>query len=547
MENSHSDHEHSHDHNHDHHDHEQAHAELRATLEKLPNDIPVILFTKPGENDAFNEGARQVMEAVMEMTSKVTLQEYSFDHEAAEKYNIEHFPALLFDPGHYNIKWYGAPMGEEGRTLVEALIILGHSDPKLSKPSLKILDRIDSPRQIKVFVSPSCPYCPQEAVNALKAAAASPEHISLEIIDIQANPELAKQYSAQSVPQAYANEKLIAMGAQPEELFLLSLLKFEQQTVFIPDSDAKMVVTDLLVVGGGPAGLTAGIYGARSGLRTVIIEKNTLGGQVATTPTVENYPGFTQVGGKALVDLMVNQALEYSSIFPEEEVLDIQPGETMEITTSRRKFTARSVLLATGATHRKLGIAGESRLSGHGVSYCSTCDGPIFKNKKVLMVGGGDSALTEALHLRTIGVDVTVIHRSEKFRAQEYLVNNLTFNKIPVMVNTEIKSIHGKERVERVELINNLTNEKSTMEIEGVFIAIGYIPAIDLAEKIGVEITREGYIKHDSKHRTNIHGIYSAGDVEGGFKQIVTAAGHGSAAALAIFEDLVNPYWIKEA
>jgi thioredoxin reductase (NADPH) len=162
------------------------------------------------------------------------------------------------------------------------------------------------------------------------------------------------------------------------------------------------------------------------------------------------------------------------------------------------------------------------------------------------MAGGGDSAVTEALHLKNIGVDVTIVHRSDKLRAQDHLVKNLNTNRIPVIYNTEIWEIKGVGRVEEVELFNNLNEETKSMAVDGVFIAIGYTPSVELAKDIGAEITDEGYIKHDSHHRTNIKGIYSAGDVEGGYKQIVTAAGQGSEAALSIFEDLVNPYWKKE-
>ena len=348
------------------------------------------------------------------------------------------------------------------------------------------------------------------------------------------------------MPQVYANDKLIAMGAQPEELFMLSLEKLEQQNVYIPESDAEEVEADLVIIGGGPAGLTAGIYGARAGLNTVIIERDTLGGQVASTPTVENFPGLTQIGGKALVDLMVSHALEYVKIFPGEEAMEIAPGEPITVTTNRRRFKSKTVLLATGAAHRRLNAPGENRLSGHGVSYCSTCDGPLFKGKKVIMAGGGDSAVTEALHLKNIGVDVTIIHRRDKLRAQDHLIKNLEANDIPVIYNTEIKEIKGGSRVEKLELLNNSTGKTSTMNADGVFISIGYSPSVELAKAIGAELTDDGYIRHDSRHRTNIRGIYSAGDVEGGYKQIVTAAGHGSEAALAIFEDLVNPYWKKE-
>jgi len=396
-----------------------------------------------------------------------------------------------------------------------------------------------------VFVSPSCPYCPQQVVNALKAAIEKPEMVSLEIIDIQAHPDIADQYSAQSVPQTFADDTLIAMGAQPEELFMVSLEKMEQQTVFIPESDAELVETDLLIVGAGPAGLTAGIYAVRSGLKAAVIERGPLGGQIATTPIVENYPGFTQVGGKTLVDIMVSHALEYAQIFQGEEVMDIQLGDPIDVTTSRRKFLTRAILLATGASHSLLGVDGESRLSGRGVSYCSTCDGPLFKDKKVVMLGGGDSAVTEALHLHHIGVFVTLIHRRDSLRAQEYLTKNLIENQIPILYNTEVKEIKGNDRVKEVLLYNNKTKETSTLETDGVFVAIGYTPAVELAKKIGVELTPDGFIKHDSRHRTNIPGVYSAGDVEGGYKQIVTAAGQGSGAALTIFEDLINPYWTK--
>jgi len=195
-----------------------------------------------------------------------------------------------------------------------------------------------------------------------------------------------------------------------------------------------------LWAGDQPA-FTAGIYAARSGLNAVIIEKDTLGGQVATTPFVENYPGITQTGGKTLVDLMVSHALEYARIFQGEEVTDIRVGDPMLVTTSRRRFRTKTVLLATGARHRHLDVPGESRLSGHGVSYCSTCDGPLFRGRKVVIVGGGDSAVTEALHLKNIGVHVSLVHRRDTLRAQEHLVTNLHHNHIPVLLNTEVKEI----------------------------------------------------------------------------------------------------------
>jgi thioredoxin reductase (NADPH) len=369
----------------------------------------------------------------------------------------------------------------------------------------------------------------------------------LEVIDIQCRPDLAEQYGAHSVPQAFANEALIGMGAQQEEVFMVSLETLQAQTIYIPQSTAEKVETDVVIVGGGPAGLTAGIYTKRSGLATAVIERDALGGQVALTPVVENYPGFQQVGGKTLVDIMTSHALQYVDIYQGEEVIDIKPGHPIEVQTTRRRFFTKTVLLATGASHRTLGVAGEQRFSGRGVSYCATCDGPLFKGRKVLMVGGGNSAVTEVLHLHHMGVEVTLVHRRDKLRAQDVLGNQLAGIGIPVLWNTEIEEIKGKERVQAVTLRNNQSGTVSSMEVEGVFIAIGYQPTVTMAKKVGIELNPEGYIKHDNSHRTNIPGIYSAGDVEGGYKQIVTATGQGAAAAMTIFEDLINPYWKKEA
>jgi thioredoxin reductase (NADPH) len=180
------------------------------------------------------------------------------------------------------------------------------------------------------------------------------------------------------------------------------------------------------------------------------------------------------------------------------------------------------------------------------VSYCSTCDGPLFRGKKVVMVGGGNSAVTEALHLHHIGAAVTIIHRRDSFRAQEVLVKNIVDNQIPVLWDSEIQEIRGEDRVREVVVFNSKTRQTSTLATDGVFIAVGYSPAVELARTTGVELTSEGFIKRDARHRTNVPGIYSAGDVEGGYKQIVTAAGQGAEAALAIFEDLMNPYWKKQ-
>lgn len=527
-------------------DQREARERLRQFFAGLPHPIPLVLYSTPGTNDPFTEGIRKLVATITEVTDKVSLQEYPLDDERAGKQGIKASPTLVFAVESLHLRWLGAPLGHEVQTFMQALAIIGHRRPGLSEPAAKELAKLTEKRRVKVFVSPSCPYCPQAAVDAIRLAVARPELVSLEIIDIQANPELADRYHAHSVPRTFADEQPIAMGALSQELLVASLVALKQQNYFIPDSDAEQIDCDLLIVGGGPAGLTAGIYATRSGLKTVVVEKGALGGQVATTPTVENYPGFTQVGGQTLVDILVSHALEYVEIFPGEKVQQIAAGKTFTATTNRRRYNSRAVLLATGAAARHLGVPGEERLAGRGISYCSTCDGPLFIGRKVIMVGGGDSAVTEALHLHQIGAEVTLVHRRDKLRAQQRLVGALQQAEIPVLFNTEVVEILGKSEVEAVRLRDKATGEESRLEVAGVFVAVGYTPAVELAVGLGAELTPEGYIKKDRQHRTSVPGVYSAGDVEGGAKQIVTAAGQGAEAALAIFEDLVDPYWTKE-
>jgi thioredoxin reductase (NADPH) len=522
-------------------------AKIAALLDGLPYSVTIHLFTTKGRNDAFNDAARNVISVFSQLSNKVKFEEHGLDDELARKWNIQRSPTILLEPEHYRIRWLGAPAGQEAQAFLQAILLIGNRKGALSDQSLKVMKMLDAPRDVKVFVSVTCPYCPQQVVNAIRVAVEKPEMVSLEIIDMMANQDLAVQHRVQGVPQTFANGKLIASGAQPEELFVLSLQKMEQQTHFIPDVDAEVVGNDLVIVGGGPAGLTAGIYAARSGLNVCIVERGSLGGQVATTPVVENYTGFTMVGGKALVDLMVNHALRYVQIFQNEAVMNIQPGTKFTVTTNRRRFLTKVVLLATGATHHRLGVPGENRLSGLGVSYCSTCDGPLFKDRSVIVVGGGNSAATEALSLHNMGVKVTLVHRRDQLSAQQHLSKQISTLGIPVLWDTEVHEIRGEDRVKEVLLRNNKSGKDTVLKVDGAFIAIGYDPETELAKKTGVELTENGFIRHDSHHRTNVPGIYSAGDVEGGFKQIVTAAGQGAEAALSIFEDLSNPYWKRQA
>jgi thioredoxin reductase (NADPH) len=278
----------------------------------------------------------------------------------------------------------------------------------------------------------------------------------------------------------------------------------------------------------------------------VVIERGNIGGQVAITPVVENYPGYTRIPGKTLMDMMAQQALQYTEIRQGEPIMDIKKNDrgTFDIFTTSNRYEARAVLLATGAEHAKIGVPGENRFLGRGVSYCATCDGYFFKDgKKVIMIGGGNTAATEALYLESIGVDITIVHRRDRLRAEERLQRNLKERNIPVIWDTVVEEILGDAVVTAVKIRNLKTGEVSTLKVNGVFVAIGYNPVNELAKKLGIELTEEGFIKVDSRQRTSMKGVYAAGDITGGIKQISTAVGQGSIAAITIFEDLTSPYW----
>ncbi len=308
-------------------------------------------------------------------------------------------------------------------------------------------------------------------------------------------------------------------------------------------SEAILGEYDVIIVGAGPAGLSAAIYAKRAGLECVILEKGVPGGQVLTSPLIENFPGFPEIPGMKLMELMAEHARRYVEIKESEEVLRIRSQERFEITTTSGKYLSKAVILATGSTHKKLGLANEERLIGRGVSYCATCDGFFFKGRNVIVVGGGNTALTDALYLSSIGAKVSIVHRRDAFRADKYLQDSLREHKIQVLWNTIVDDISGDEEVTAVKLRNVKTDAVEKRPIEGVFIAVGEIPSSQLAAELGLNMDPGGFVLVDQSFRTNIPFVYAAGDLSGGIRQIVAAVHGGAAAALSCFEDLVNPYY----
>jgi thioredoxin reductase (NADPH) len=301
---------------------------------------------------------------------------------------------------------------------------------------------------------------------------------------------------------------------------------------------------ELAIIGAGPAGFSACIYGGRAGIKTVAFDKLGGGGLALIAPTIENFPSFHSITGADLMEKMKRHAHEYAELRLLEEIQSIdKKGEIFHVKTSSGTDTAKALLLATGSEYRKLGIPGELEFVGKGVSYCATCDGQFFKGKTIAVIGGGNSALIEALYLQQIGVkEVKVIHRRDRLRAEKTYEDKAEQAGITIVYSTHVEEIKGTDHVERLYVHNTHTNEKSHIPVDGVFVSIGEEPNNALAKALGVKLDDRGYILVDRQQRTNIKGVYAAGDITGGLRQIITACAEGAIAALTSTEVLGKQY-----
>ncbi len=298
---------------------------------------------------------------------------------------------------------------------------------------------------------------------------------------------------------------------------------------------------DIIIIGAGPGGLTAGIYAGRQGTKNLIIDRDLAGGIGREVPEMENYPGFESISGLKLIEKMKAQAIKNCDLHEMEEVIEV--GKTDDeyrftVKTTKDTYKSKTVILATGSSHRQLNVKGEEEFKGKGVSYCATCDGFFFARRDVIMVGGGNSALQEALYLKNLGANVTIVHRRDEFRAQKHLQDMIKEAGINTIMNATVEEIKGEMLVESVILKDTVTGELKEIQTNGVFISVGYIPHTELATMLGVNLDESGHIIIDKNQNTNVDYVYAIGDVCVGLKQWVVACGEGAVAATSAYHDL---------
>ena len=299
---------------------------------------------------------------------------------------------------------------------------------------------------------------------------------------------------------------------------------------------------DIIIIGAGPAGLTAGLYAGRQNSKALVIDRGLAGGLGSEVPMMENYPGFDLISGMELISKMKPQCEKFSEIRENQIIEDIEKRDDgiyiktkSSIGDDFNEYLTKSVILATGASYKHLNVPGENEFLGRGVAYCATCDGMFFVNRNVLMVGGGNSAAQEALYLKNIGCNVKIVHRRDSLRCEHRLEELLQEKGVEILWNSTIKDIKGGMAVDSVTLVRDGVEEE--YKTDAVFVAIGDAPSNDLAKQLGVELDENGYIITDKSQSTNVSGVYAAGDITGGVKQWIVACGEGAVAAISAYQD----------
>lgn len=302
-------------------------------------------------------------------------------------------------------------------------------------------------------------------------------------------------------------------------------------------------IYDVIIVGAGPAGMTAAVYTSRANLSTLLIERGIPGGQMINTQDVENYPGFDHVLGPDLSNKMFEHAKKFGAIYKYGDIKEIiDEGSLKKVVTGSDEYYAKTVIISTGADHKKLGVPGEDDLGGRGVSYCAVCDGAFFKNRELVVIGGGDSAVEEAVYLTRFASKVTIIHRRDELRAQKILQERAFSNdKVEFIWNKEVININEDGgKVSTVQLKDTQTGEESELSTDGIFIYVGTLPLNGAFKDLDIK-NEEGYVITDENMATKIPGIYAAGDIrDKTLRQIVTATGDGSIAAQSVQHYIEN-------
>lgn len=502
---------------------------------------------------------RQLLEELASLSEKIELQVYDFvsNGNEAKIYGIDKMPATaVLGEKDYGIRFYGLTAGYEFTSLLESILMVSTGFSGLTPQLEGLVKGIKEKVHLQVLVSLTCPYCMQ-IVHVADQFAFVNENIRADMIEVSQFPQLAQKYDVTGVPKTVINELYSFEGALPAGNVYLEVLKAVKPEEYSRLEEAlrelrgtrKATVAeerhlyDILIIGGGPAAMSATIYAVRKGLDTALIAKK-WGGQITYTASVENYLGMPTISGPEMVETFRAHLESYpvAEAFGVNVVRVEKEGKAFAVVTEdKRRFTARSVIYCAGKEYRRLGVPLEERFVGKGIGFCATCDAPLYRGKRVAVVGGGNSAFTALRDLLNFASEIHLIHRRKEFRADDVLVEearqakNVTFHTSMV-----VRSFLGKYKLTGVRLESVDGKERFDLNVDGVFLEIGLAPNTGPLKGL-VGLNNRGEVPVNKDQSTAVEGLFAAGDVtDVEEKQISIAVGQGASAALTAYKHLME-------
>jgi len=506
--------------------------QLNQYLTKIKSPVSIDAFTN---NETASASMVDLLKELSDMSDKVSLNIFNDSTERSPSFKVN-------KPNKSSgIQFAGIPMGHEFTSLVLAVLQVGGYPVKISEEKIDQIKNIEGEFIFETYISLSCHNCP-DVVQALNVLSLLNPGISHCMIDGALFQDEINTKKIMSVPTIHLNGKEFGQGRMDlEEIINKIDIKASGKAA---EKLTSMKPFDMLIVGGGPAGSSAAVYGARKGIRTGIVAER-FGGQVMDTLGIENFISVKATEGPKLVAALEEHVKEYdveiinlhkakklSKNKSSHYLLELEGGGTLE---------SKSIIIATGARWKELGVPGEKEYKGKGVAYCPHCDGPLFKGKNVAVVGGGNSGIEAAIDLAGIVGHVTVLEFAPELKADQVLVDRVrTLKNVDVLVNVQTNEIYGSDKVTHIKYIERATKEEKQLNIQGVFIQIGLVPNTDWVNGT-IELSKYGEIEINAHGATSLPGVFAAGDVTTvPYKQIIIAMGEGSKAALGAFDYLIR-------
>lgn len=507
-------------------------AQLSSYLERVTHPIEIVAHTDASAKA--QEMSALLQDIVSAGHGKITVVAGSDERARKPSFDITRKGTDI------GVSFAGTPMGHEFTSLVLALLQVGGHPIKLDEKVIEQIRNLDGDYVFETFISLSCHNCP-EVVQALNAMSVINPRIKVVAVDGGVFPKEVEERQVMAVPMMYLNGQHFGQGRTNVEEILAKLDTGASARAAAELS--KKDVFDVLIVGGGPAGAAAAIYTARKGIRTGVIADR-FGGQVLDTLSIENFISVKETDGQKFAVALEQHVKEYEvDIMNTQRASKIVPGKIKEVhTESGAVLRAKSVIISTGARWREINVPGEKEYRNHGVAYCPHCDGPLFKGKRVAVIGGGNSGVEAAIDLAGLVEHVTLIEFGAELRADAVLQRKLaTLRNVKVIKSAQTTEVHGDgKKVNGLSYTDRESGQSHRVDLEGVFVQIGLVPNTEWL-KGDIDLSKHGEIEVDNKGQTSMTGVFAAGDVTTvPYKQIVIAVGEGAKAALGSFDYLIR-------